>query len=199
MGDAQNSGSRGEPVDVAVIGAGLLGLAIGRSLARAGREVLVLEAEKAMGTVTSSRNSEVIHAGIYYPPGSLKSIFCFEGRHRLYPFCRSRGIPHSPIGKLLVAAEDAEISTLQRLFQRAGQNGVDDLRWLSASEAKAMEPALRCAGAILSPSTGIIDSHALMLAYRGELEEAGGMIAFGTRVMQGEVTPAGIRLEVEQD
>lgn len=199
MGDAQNSGSRGEPVDVAVIGAGLLGLAIGRSLARAGREVLVLEAETAMGTVTSSRNSEVIHAGIYYPPGSLKAIFCVEGRRRLYPFCRSRFIPHSQIGKLLVAAEDAEISTLQRLFQRAGQNGVDDLRWLSASEAKAMEPALRCAGAILSPSTGIVDSHALMLAYRGELEEAGGMIAFGSRVTQGEVTPAGIRLEVEQE
>ncbi len=199
MGDAQNSGSRGEPVDVAVIGAGLLGLAIGRSLARAGREVLVLEAETAMGTITSSRNSEVIHAGIYYPPGSLKAIFCVEGRRRLYSFCRSRFIPHSQLGKLLVAAGDAEISNLQRLFQRAGQNGVDDLRWVSVTEAKAMEPALRCAGAILSPSTGIIDSHALMLAYRGELEEAGGMIAFGSRVTEGEVTPNGIRLEVEQE
>jgi L-2-hydroxyglutarate oxidase LhgO len=199
MGDAQISGSGGEPVDVAVIGAGILGLAIGRSLAQAGREVLVLEAEKAMGTITSSRNSEVIHAGIYYPPGSLKAIFCLAGKRKLYAYCRSRGIAHSRIGKLLVAAEDAEIANLERLLERAEQNGVHDLRWLSAAEAKSMEPALRCVAAILSPSTGIIDSHALMLAYRGELEEAGGMIAFGARVAGGEVTAEGIRLGIEQD
>jgi L-2-hydroxyglutarate oxidase LhgO len=199
MGGAQISGSGGEPVDVAVIGAGILGLAIGRSLAQAGREVVVLEVEKAMGTVTSSRNSEVIHAGIYYPPGSLKAIFCLAGKRKLYAYCQSRGIAHSRIGKLLVATEDAEVATLERLLQRARQNGVDDLRWLDTSEARSMEPALRCAAAILSPSTGIIDSHALMLAYRGELEDAGGMIAFGARVGGGEVTAAGIRLSVEQD
>jgi L-2-hydroxyglutarate oxidase LhgO len=198
MGDAHNSGS-GEPVDVAVIGAGLLGLAIARSLAQAGREVLVLEAETAMGTVTSSRNSEVIHAGIYYSPGSLKALFCVEGKQKLYAFCRSRGIPHAPIGKLLVATDDAEIAALNRLLHRAEQNGVRDLRWLSLPEARSMEPALRCVAAILSPSTGIVDSHALMLAYRGDLEEAGGMIAFGARVRGGEVTPKGIRLQVEQE
>ena len=199
MDGAQISGSRGEPVDVAVIGAGILGLAIGRSLAQAGREVVVVEAEKAMGTVTSSRNSEVIHAGIYYPPGSLKAIFCLAGKRKLYAYCQSRGIAHSRVGKLLVATEDAEVATLERLLQRARQNGVDDLCWLGASEAQSMEPALRCVAAILSPSTGIIDSHALMLAYRGELEDAGGMIAFGARVVGGEVTAAGIRLSVEQD
>jgi len=199
MGDAQNSGNPGEPVDVAVIGAGLVGLAVARGLARAGREVLVLEAETAMGTATSSRNSEVIHAGIYYPPGSLKAVFCVAGKKRLYAYCQSRGIAHSRIGKLLVATEAAEIASLERLFERAGKNGVHDLRWLTGDEARSMEPALRCVAAILSPSTGIIDSHALMLAYRGELEAAGGVIAFGARVAGGAVTQSGIRLRVEQD
>jgi L-2-hydroxyglutarate oxidase LhgO len=199
MGDAQKSGSKGEPADVVVIGAGLLGLAIGRALAQAGREVVLLEAEKAMGTITSSRNSEVIHAGIYYPPGSLKALFCVAGKQMLYDYCQSRGVAHARIGKLLVATEEAEIVKLERLHQRAGENGVDDLRWLSEAEAKAMEPALRCVGAILSPSTGIIDSHGLMLAYRGDLEDSGGMIAFGARVAGGEATPDGILLHVEQE
>ncbi|KKW68498.1 FAD-dependent oxidoreductase [Lampropedia cohaerens] len=161
----------------AVIGAGVVGLAVARALAQRGHEVFVLEAEQAIGTQTSSRSSEVIHAGIYYPPGSLKARLCVEGRHQLYAYCTQRNIGHRRTGKLIVATDADQLVALQALAQRAAANGVNDLQWLTASQAQALEPALRCHAALLSPSTGIIDSHSLMLALQGDLEQAGGVLA----------------------
>jgi L-2-hydroxyglutarate oxidase LhgO len=158
-----------ESVECVVIGAGVVGLAVARALALRGREVVVLEAEDAFGTHTSSRNSEVIHAGIYYPKGSLKAKFCVEGKKRLYAYCAERGINHRNVGKLIVAVEDSEMASLNARKAAAEANGVGDLSWLTAAEAKAMEPELKCVGALLSPSTGIIDSHGVMLAYLGDL------------------------------
>lgn len=171
-----------ESVDAVVIGAGVVGLAVARALALAGREVLVLEAEAAFGTQTSSRNSEVIHAGLYYPPGSLKARLCVRGRELLYAYCAARGVAHRRCGKLVVATDDAEQPTLHKVRERAEANGVHDLRWLSAAEARALEPALRCVAALHSPSTGIVDSHGLMLALLGDLEHAGGQVAYQARV-----------------
>jgi L-2-hydroxyglutarate oxidase LhgO len=179
--------------EAVVIGAGVIGLAVARALALAGHEVLVIEAADAIGTGTSSRNSEVIHSGIYYPKGSLKALACVEGRERLYAFCAERGIPHARCGKLIVAASDDELPRLAQLNQSAIANGVTDLARLSAKEVAELEPELRCAGALLSPSTGIIDSHAFMLTLQGDLEAAGGMIAFNTPVLDGDVRD-GIRL-----
>ncbi|MBP2294328.1 NAD(P)/FAD-dependent oxidoreductase [Azospirillum rugosum] len=166
-----------ERVDCVVVGAGVVGLAIARRLARAGREVVILEAADAIGTGTSSRNSEVIHAGIYYPTGSLRARLCVAGRDALYAYCREHGVAHSRIGKLIVATEEAQLPRLDAIRAQAAANGVDDLRAIPAAEAMAMEPALRCVGALLSPSTGIIDSHGLMLALQGDAEEAGAMLA----------------------
>jgi L-2-hydroxyglutarate oxidase LhgO len=160
-----------------VIGAGVVGLAIGRALAQRGLETLVLERESTIGTGTSSRNSEVIHAGLYNPPDWLKTRLCVQGRELLYPFCESHGVPHRRCGKLVVATSDSQVPALQRIEVQARGNGVSDLRWLSADEATALEPALRCVAALHSPSTGIIDSHALMLALQGDLEAAGGWLA----------------------
>jgi len=166
-----------ERLDVVVIGAGVVGLAIARALALAGREVVVLEAEDAIGTHTSSRNSEVIHAGIYYPQGSLKARSCVEGKQLLYEFCNSHGVPYRRCGKLIVATDEKQAAELGVIRQKAHANGVTDLDWISKEEALQMEPELSCVAALHSPSTGIIDSHALMLAYLGDAEAHGAMLA----------------------
>jgi L-2-hydroxyglutarate oxidase LhgO len=185
-----------ESVECVVIGAGVVGLAVARALALRVREVVVLEAEDAFGTHTSSRNSEVIHAGIYYPKDSLKARFCVAGKKRLYAYCAEHGIAHQNVGKLIVAVEESEMASLKARKAAAEANGVNDLRWLTAAEAKAMEPELACVGALLSPSTGIIDSHGLMLAYLGDLEDKGGALALKSPVTGGVVEEGGIRLSV---
>jgi L-2-hydroxyglutarate oxidase LhgO len=185
-----------DQVDCVVIGAGVVGLAAARALAMAGREVMVLESDASIGNATSSRNSEVIHAGIYYPTGSLKARSCVEGKRRLYAYCEEKGVPYKRLGKLLVAVEEAEIPALQVVEKRAHANGVGDLRWLSEQEAKELEPALNCIGAYLSPSTGIIDSHALMLAYQGDAENHGAIVVFHAPVLGGRVTDNGIEIRV---
>jgi len=179
-----------------VIGAGAIGLAVARALALSGREVVVLEAEDAIGTGISSRNSEVIHAGIYYPAGSLKARTCVEGRERLYGYCEERGVPHRRCGKLIVATAEEQIEGLRALETKARANGVADIAWLEGREAMDLEPALSCVAALLSPSTGIIDSHGLMLAYRGDAEAAGAVIAFRSPVLGGEAIEGGTLLEV---
>ncbi len=162
-----------ETVDCAVIGAGVVGLAIARELALAGREVIVLEAEGSIGTHTSSRNSEVIHAGIYYAKGSLKARLCVEGRQMLYAYCAERGIAHRRIGKIVVATEASEVDAVRSYVAKAEGNGVTDLRWLAVDELREMEPEVRCVAGFLSPSTGIVDSHALMLALLGDATNRG--------------------------
>ena len=183
-----------EQLDAVVVGAGVVGLAVARALALAGREVLVLDAAEGIGTETSSRNSEVIHAGIYYPAGSLIARTCVDGKRRLYDFCRDRGLPHNNCGKLIVATSEEEAGRLEGIRQRAAANGVTDLRLLTEAEARAMEPALRCTAALHSPSTGIIDSHAYMLALQGEAENAGAFFAFHAPVVGGRATADGIEL-----
>ena len=185
-----------ESVDCVVVGAGVVGLAVARSLALTGRDVLLLEGAEAIGTGTSSRNSEVIHAGIYYPAGSLMARHCVAGRRMLYAFCAERGVPHARCGKLIVATSEEEATRLDGIRARAAANGVEDMRVLSRDEALALEPALSCHGALLSPSTGIIDSHAYMLALQGDAENAGAVLAFHSPVLAGRVTPDGIVLEV---
>jgi L-2-hydroxyglutarate oxidase LhgO len=183
-------------VDAVVIGAGLVGLAVARALAMAGREVLILEAEDAVGKHTSSRNSEVIHAGIYYPQGSLKARACVEGRQRLYGYCAERGVPHQRCGKLIVATDAAQLEELEGIHRRALANGVTDLVRVSPAQARALEPELRCVAALHSPSTGIIDSHALMLAYLADAERAGAMLALKSSLDGGVVRTGGIELHV---
>ncbi|MEM7121569.1 MAG: NAD(P)/FAD-dependent oxidoreductase [Pseudomonadota bacterium] len=185
-----------EQVEAVVVGAGVVGLAVARALARAGREVIVLEAEEAFGTVTSSRNSEVIHAGIYYAAGSLKARLCVEGKLRLYDYCAQHGVGHDRCGKLIVATEESELPMLDDLKRRAAVNGVDDLIHLSPAEVAEREPVVHCLGALLSPSTGIIDSHGLMLAYLGDAEDAGAMLALNAPVTGGEAGDDGIVLNV---
>lgn len=186
-----------ESVDCIVIGAGVVGLAVARRLALAGKEVIVLEAEETIGTQTSSRNSEVIHAGIYYPKGSLKAQTCVAGKHRLYRYCTSHGVPHSQIGKLIVATSEPQLETLQQLKTKAADNGVPDLVFKGSREVEEMEPAINSVGALLSPSTGIIDSHSLMMAYQGDAEDNGAMIAFNSSVKKGNVRENKIELTVE--
>jgi L-2-hydroxyglutarate oxidase LhgO len=166
-----------EQVDAVVMGAGVVGLAVARSLALAGREVMVLESENAIGTGTSARNSEVIHAGIYYPAGSLKARLCVQGKQMLYAYCAERGVAHRQLGKLIVATSPEQVQTLEGILSKAAANGVHDLQKLSAAEAIALEPALACEAALLSPSSGIVDSHGLMLALQGDMENAGGLLA----------------------
>lgn len=185
-----------ERIDCVVIGAGVVGLAAARALAMAGREVVVLEALDLIGSVTSSRNSEVIHAGIYYPTGSLKHRLCLEGKRRLYAYCDAHGVPYERCGKLIVATSEEENATLETILAKAEANGVEEMRRLSAAEAKAMEPELACTGALWSGSTGIISSHDLMVAYRGEAEDHGAMIAFNTPVARGTVGMRG-RIAIE--
>jgi L-2-hydroxyglutarate oxidase LhgO len=186
-------------VECVVVGGGAVGLAVARALARAGREVLVLEKERWIGSETSSRNSEVIHAGIYYPKDSLKALLCLRGRNALYIYCAEHGVPHKRLGKLVAACAEAEIPALEGIWRKAAANGVDDLAWLTAAEAKALEPNLFCVKAFLSPSTGIIDSHALMLAFQADAEAAGAIVVLRAPVLSGRVAGRGFALEIGGD
>lgn len=185
-----------ERVDAVVIGAGVVGLACARALALQGREVLVLEKAEAIGTETSSRHSEVIHAGIYYTLGSLKARFCVEGKLKLYRYLDEHGVPYKRLGKLIVATSEDQIPALRQIQERAVAAGVDDLTFLSHNEVTALEPELRCVTALMSPSTGVLDSHSYMLALQGDAEERGGMIAFHAPVEGGRVDDDGIELVV---
>ena len=187
-----------ESVDCIVVGAGVVGLAVARRLAFAGRDVIVLETEDTIGTQTSSRNSEVIHAGIYYPTNSLKAVTCVAGKNRLYRYCSSHGVPHLRLGKLIVATNESQLVALQELKLKAAANGVPDLDFKRHDEIADMEPAIHAVGALLSPSTGIIDSHSLMLAYQGDAEDHGAMIAFNSPVTRGKVTNKKIELTVKE-
>jgi L-2-hydroxyglutarate oxidase LhgO len=175
-----------DELDCAVIGGGVVGLAVARALALAGREVVVLEAEGAIGTGTSSRNSEVIHAGIYYPQGSLKARLCVEGKEALHDYAAERGVPHQRCGKLIVATSPEQVAQLEVIRAKAAANGVGDLVLLTAQQAMEMEPQLHCVAALHSPSTGIVDSHALMLSLLGDLENAGGMLALKSPIARAE-------------
>jgi len=186
-----------EKIDCVVIGAGVVGLAVARALALQGREVLLLESEGAIGTGTSSRNSEVIHAGIYYPQGSLKARLCVQGRDALYAYAQARGLPHRRCGKLIVATRDGQAAMLHRIQAQASANGVHDLTLIDAAQAQEMEPALHCVAALHSPSTGIIDSHALMLSLQGDLESAGGWLALRSGVRAAHVQPQGVVLQTD--
>lgn len=183
-------------LDTVVIGAGVVGLAIGRALALAGREVTVVEAEPLIGSVTSSRNSEVIHAGLYYPTGSLKARLCVAGRDALYAYCAARGIPHRRCGKLVVAANEGEAGYLEKLHEQAEANGVMDCRLIDGKELARLEPEIRGAAALLSPSTGIVDSHACMAALRDDIEAAGGSVVTRTPVLGGSLESDVARLSL---
>ena len=185
-----------ERVDCVVVGAGVVGLAIARRLARAGREVLVIEATEGIGNGASSRNSEVIHAGIYYTPGSLKAQVCVAGKHKLYRYCAERGVPHKRIGKLIVATHEDQIPQLAKYKEQAHSNGVSDLRWVSLPEARDMEPEVTFAAAVHSPSSGIIDSHSLMLAFQGDAENAGATCVFNSPVLSGRASGDFITLDI---
>jgi L-2-hydroxyglutarate oxidase LhgO len=178
-----------------VIGAGVVGLAAARALALAGHDTIVIERADAIGTGTSSRNSEVVHGGMYYPTGSLKAVFCVEGRRLLHAYCDSHGVAHRKCGKLIVATSAAETAKIEAIHALGVANGVEGLRLLPGAEARALEPALSCTAALHSPETGIVDSHGLMLALQGDLEDAGGMIAFETPVARIRRAGGGWSLE----
>jgi L-2-hydroxyglutarate oxidase LhgO len=186
-------------VDCIVIGAGVIGLAVARALARGGREVVILERERQFGMHTSSRNSEVIHAGIHYTPGSLKARLCVSGRDLLYGYCAERGIGHRRCGKFTVATSEEQLATLEKIESNARASGVFDLQWLDAAQAMRAEPQLQCLRALCSPSTGIIDSHAYMLSLLADAEAAGASIAYGTQVTALHPTPAGIDIVIEKE
>ena len=190
------AGAASAAVECVVVGAGVVGLAVARALALAGREVMVLEKERWIGSETSSRNSEVIHAGIYYPKDSLKARLCVAGKEKLYAYCAERGIAHRRLGKLIVAGSEAEVAVIEGVRRRAEANGVGDLEWLGGNQLSALEPALAAVGAYFSPSTGIIDSHALMLAYQADLEAAGGLVALRAPVRAGCVVEGGFVLDI---
>ncbi|XP_057839255.2 L-2-hydroxyglutarate dehydrogenase, mitochondrial isoform X2 [Cryptomeria japonica] len=185
-----------EKADCVVIGGGVVGIAVARELALAGRHVLLLEAASGIGTVTSSRNSQVIHAGIYYSPQSLKARLCVKGRKMLYDYCALHGVPHKKLGKLIVATTESQKHALEKLQSVGIENGVTDLRMMEREEAMAMEPQLHCVKALWSPSTGIIDSHSFMLALQGEAEEHGTTFAFNTSVFRGHINENGIHLHI---
>lgn len=188
-----------DKVECVVVGAGVVGLAAAQRLAHAGLEVVVVEAAGDIGTGTSSRNSEVIHAGIYYPAGSLMARMCVAGKKALYAYCDQRGIPYRRCGKLIVATADNERDKLASIKAHAEANGVDDMKVLTGAEARALEPALNCVGALLSPSTGIVDSHAYMLALRGEIEDAGGALAFHAPLLRAKAVSDGFEVEIGGD
>jgi L-2-hydroxyglutarate oxidase LhgO len=185
-----------ESVEAVVIGAGVVGLAVARALSLAGREVLILESAATFGSEISSRNSEVIHAGIYYPTGSLKARLCLAGRERLYAYCASRGIAHKRLGKLIVASAPDQVPALQKIKALAEANGVGDLEWLGANAVQALEPDLQASAALLSPSTGIVDSHGLMLSYLGEAESMSAVIAYRSPVESGAIANDGFLLQI---
>lgn len=182
-------------VEAVVVGAGVIGLAIARRIAKTGRSVFVIEAEERIGAHTSSRNSEVIHAGIYYPPDSLKARMCVAGREALYAYCEARHIALKRTGKLIVATSQAETAALQALYLRGRQNGVEDLQWLSATQAQAFEAEVKCVAAILSPSSGVLDSHAYMLSLQGEAEADGAQCIFRTKVGNIGVIDGGFEVQ----
>jgi L-2-hydroxyglutarate oxidase LhgO len=182
-----------DKVDVLIIGAGVIGLACARALAQAGREVLVVEKAAQIGTGASSRNSEVIHAGLYYEPASLKARLCVRGKSLLYQYCAARHIPHRCVGKLIVATHDEQHDKLEAIAQNARDCGVSDLQDLTAAQAQAMEPALHCTLALYSPSTGIIDSHAYMLALQGDAQASGALFAFRSEVINAQGTQVQLR------
>ena len=196
LGTVLGAASSMDHVDTVVIGAGVVGLAVARALATAGREVVILEAEDAIGKHTSSRNSEVIHAGIYYPRDSLKARTCVEGRQRLYDYCDERRVPYRRCGKLIVATDAAQLEELEGIRRKAHANAVTDVVPVSPAETLAMEPELHCVAALHSPSTGIIDSHALMRAYLGDAERAGAMLALKSPLTEGMVRADGIELHI---
>lgn len=185
-----------ESVDCVVVGAGVVGLACARALALAGREVVILERERTFGTATSARNSEVIHAGLHYPTGSRRARLCVRGKELLYDYCLRRGVPHRRTGKLVVATSPSELPRLHALLAQARANGVADLELLTSAQARALEPEIACEAALLSPSTGIVDSHALMLALLRDAESAGAMLAVCSPVLRGRVTSQGVELDV---
>ncbi len=188
-----------ERVDAVVVGAGVVGLGVARALALVGREVVLLEAADAIGSGTSGRNSEVIHAGLYYPPGSLKARLCVRGRELLYAYCAAHGVAHRRCGKLVVATDAAQLPALRALQRRAEACGVLDLQWLDGGEARALEPALQCSAALLSPSTGIVDSHGLMLSLQGEAEAHGAMLALKSPLQRLRRVADGFEIEVGGD
>ena len=179
-------------VDCIVIGAGVIGLAVARALARAGRSVIILERERHFGQHTSSRNSEVIHAGIHYPPGSFKARLCLSGRDLLYGYCSERGIGHRRCGKFIVATREEQLAGLRDIESQARANGVFDLEWLNPAQARCSEPELHCVAALASPSTGIIDSHAYMLSLLADAEARGAQIAYGAEVASLRPASGGI-------
>ena len=186
-----------ESINTVIIGAGVIGLACGRALAATGREVIVIERNAGIGQETSSRNSEVIHAGIYYTAGSLKARFCVAGKQALYEYCESKGIPHRRIGKIIVATRPEHETRLQQLQKRGVQNGVADLRWLDAAAVHAIEPDIVASAGLHSPSTGIIDTHAFMVALQGDLEAAGANVALQSRLTAAVETARGMQLTIE--
>jgi len=182
-----------EQVDCVVIGAGVIGLAVAREMALQGRETILLERESAFGTISSARNSEVIHAGIYYPKDSLKAKLCVQGNRLLYEYCRSHQVATQPYGKLIVASDDTQLNDLQAILYKAQNNLVPDIKMISGEEAKNLEPQLHCAAAILSSSTGIVDSHGYMLSLLGGFEDAGGMLAYQSPLISAK--PVGSNAE----
>lgn len=188
-----------ETVDCVVIGAGIVGIAVARELSvKHGREVFVIESASTFGTETSSRNSEVIHAGIYYPPNSLKALFCVRGRKLLYRYCTEHEIPHNQIGKLIVATRPSEVPELKALMTRATENGVDDLRLMEGYEAMKLEPELQCTTALLSPVSGIVDTHSLMLSLVAEAESHGTTFSYNTSVIGGRCKGNGVHLHISE-
>jgi L-2-hydroxyglutarate oxidase LhgO len=184
-----------DSIECVVIGAGVVGLAVARAMALRGRETLILEAQSTIGTETSSRNSEVIHSGIYYPAGSAKARFCVEGRLLLYEFCEARGVEYRRCGKLIVATDEAQIAALESIAGLARANGVTDVGWLGAHETQALEPELHAVAALYCASTGIVDSRGFMLALQGDFERAGGVIAFRSPLRRGRCEDGAIHLE----
>ena len=186
-----------DELDTLVIGAGVIGLAVARELAHTGHDVGIVEAEGVIGSGISARNSEVVHAGIYYPKGSLKAVHCVAGRKLLYEYCERRRVPFRRCGKLIVATSSDQVEKLESIRLRAEANGATDLTYIDAAAAERLEPQLRCHGALVSPSTGIVDGHAFMRSLLGDAEDRGALLALGSRVTRAEVVPGGIRVEVD--
>lgn len=185
-----------ESTGAIVIGAGVIGLACARALASRGIETIIVENRNGVGQETSSRNSEVIHAGLYYPANSLKASLCAQGKHQLYEYCLARSVPHRRCGKLIVATSTGHEEKLEKLLHQAALNGVDDIVPITRAQALRYERDLCCTAALYSPSTGIIDSHALMLSLLGDAEDYGAALALNTRVDDGSITATGVELVI---